>query len=297
MSFLQSFDKVAFDEGEEVSPKKALIGGAALGGLYHVGRNISYEQKEKQLPNAKTVKQLKKSLQPGDILISGSHARGSGHIQVRDLGKSKLRKLFKAVGMKDSTRLYSNSGLLTAVGGGGKYHAGVYMGRGRVAHMTSNEGITTDSLKDFAYQQNIGAYRFGGEGKERQAALKFVKDSLKAKTQYQPFGEYAFQGISNALSPVGRKPCRKVGKGMVCNTLPVRAYSRRDFGPQGEFTYSSDIRAAKGIKPVARMDRTKLPLTTKGLIHGGQLLKGLKWGGAAAAGAIAYNKLFGSKDD
>jgi len=291
MSFISGFIKTASEEDEGViTPQRAVAIGTGVGAAKNIAHDIYLNKREKQLPNTKSLHHFRKKLKPGDVLLLGSTPRHAGGTNVEDLPKP-LRKFLRKAGISGKTELINNSTLLTAIGGGGKYHAGIYLGKGRVGHMTTDTGAVTEWLKDVAPGQNVSAYRFSDLRKgEARSAAQFARRSAKEKTPYQSFARYAPQAISNVISPRGISACRKRGGGMVCNTLPIRAYHHRKFTPQGEWTYTGDLRRAKNLHPVARRDVVKIPwhLKTRNIL--GQASKGLKWGLGAGAGALLLNK-------
>ena len=298
MSFSSGFSKTAGKQSEEkTSPtRKAFYGGTAVGAATNVAHDLYLTHQERKAPNHKSIHKFQKSLKPGDILLIGSTPRASGGTDVSDLPKQ-LRRLAKKFGLKHDTRLLSNSTLLTAIGGGGKYHAGVYLGKGRMGHMTTDTGITTDSLKDHLKGENAAAYRFNNaKKKETQSAVNYVKRELKKKTPYQSFARYAPQALSNFASPVGLGVNRKRKGGLVCNTVPIRAYNKRKFSHQGEWTYTGDIRKAKNLKPVSRRDVVHLPPSLRMRQMLGQASKGLKWG-LGAAGLMSINHYLKSRKE
>lgn len=306
MSFVRGFTKAAASkqQDKEVPVSKAFGAGATLGAAVHMGHDAYLNKKEQKLPNQKSIKKFIKQLKPGDVIISGSTPRNAGSMTVGDLPKS-VQKLLRGVGIKKTLPLYNNSTLLNLAGASGKYHSGVYTGKGRMVHLTTDAGATSETLKDALRGQNIAAYRFTDATKrEMESAARYSKRMAKQKTPYQSLSKYLPQGISNLVSPVGKPACRKRKDGLVCNTLPVRAYEKRKFTSQGEWTYSGDLRKAKNFKPVARREVVKIPFSLKLRNKAGQSLKGIKWGLAAAGGAAAANKLLlpkkpkaGSRED
>lgn len=291
MSFSTGFAKTAAAKDEDrVSPRNAFLGGLAVGAAKNIAHDAYLNHRERGVANSKSIKKFMKNLKPGDVLISGSTPRNAGGYEVADLPRP-VQKLLKKFKVNKNHQLINNSTLLTAIGGGGKYHAGIYVGKGRVAHLTTDAGTSVEHLNDVMRSQNMAAYRFKDVKKrEAESAVRFAKGEAKKKTPYQSFARYSQQALGNVLSPTGLPACRKRKGGMVCNTLPVRAYHKRRF-PHGEWTYSGDLRRAPGLKPVARRDVVKLPWHLKTRSALGHATKGIKWGLGAAAAAAAANKI------
>lgn len=294
MRFIRKNGKVIpIRDDEGVSTRKAGVVGAAAGAGYHVHQGVRAARVEKLAKNSRTLKNFKKNLKEGDILVMGSSPKYSGGHELADVTQhlpkpigAKLTKLAKSVGIKTDTVLASNSTILTAAGAGNKYHAGVYLGNGKVAHMTTDYGATIQNLHEVADKQNITAMRFANaSSRETQTAIKFAKKAVASRAQYKQSTGVA-SAFSNLVLPVGKK----VGKGcegMVCHTLPIRAYGKRTFG-LGEHTFAGDFMKTPGITAIARRDIIKSNLTsTRAFL--GNASKGLKWGVAAALGAGAIN--------
>lgn len=285
---------------DDVSVGGAAAVGAGVGVSYNVAKEVKGNIIDKSVSNSRGLKTFKSKLKAGDILVLGSTSKNSGGIEfgeaVKRLPKAIQKPILKAgkkVGIKKSTTLLSNSTLLTGLGGGTKYHAGVWDGK-KVIHMSTDGGAVRESLTDAVFKQNVSALRFKNAGKrEVESALKFAQGAVKSKTQYQGFSEYAMNGVSSLLIPFGKKASRCKGP-LVCHTLPIRAYAKRKFSFRGEYTFSGDFKHAEDLMTVARRDLIKSPLlTAKGF--GGAALKGLKYAAPAAAVAWGINKIRGEK--
>lgn len=264
----------------------ALIG-AGAGAAINLHADYKANKRELQVSNTKSYAQLKKKLKPGDIIIAGSTARHSGGVTVESLPKP-IQKIYKRMGLGKSHKILSNSSLLNTVGAGSKYHGGIYAGKGRIIHMTTDEGAVSERLEQALSGQNFSAWRPSGKGSsaEMKSAVNFAKKSVKNKVPYESALEYMKEPLVNLTVPnVARKACRDTSKGMVCHTLPVMAYNKRKFS-QGRRTYSGDIRRNQSFKPVARRDVIKLPASVKmrGMI--GQIGRGAAY--ALPGAGIAY---------
>jgi hypothetical protein len=289
MSFSLGFLKKA-DSEEEHPARKAFGIGTGLGAAANIAHNTYLDRKEKRVPHARTVHKFRRNLKPGDIILSGSTARHADGIAGEDLPKV-VQKLLTRYKIPLDKTLINNSTLLTSVGAGGKYHASVYLGKNRVGEMSTDMGATTSSLKELLEGQNATAYRFTGAGKrETGSAVSFAKRMAKKHHPYKSELGSAAIALGNIATPFGSKVCRKTKSGMVCSTLPIRAYHKRQF-PKGEWTYPGDIRKAKGLHPVVRRESVKLPFVLRARTTAGQALKGVKWGLGAAGLAAAHHYL------
>jgi len=276
-----------------VNTQKVGVRGAVLGALYHTHQGEAAHRLESMAKNSRNIHTFKKSLKAGDILVMGSTPKNSGGHELGDIlhgvpGKIKnpILKVAKKIGIKKDTVLLSNSTLLTGVGAGEKYHAGVYLGKGKVAHMTGDVGATIDHIGSLAEKQNVTALRFSNAGqRETAAAVNFAKKAVNSKAQYSNV-----TGLKNAFSNLVFPLSKKVSKdcsSMVCHTLPIRAYGKRAF-TLGEDTFAGDFSKVPGITAVARRDLVKsTSLRAKAFI--GNAAKGLKWGAAAALVGAAIN--------
>jgi hypothetical protein len=294
--FLDGFHKYAsLSEKDRKDVRNAGLAAGGVGAARHIGHEMYLNHREKKLKNSKSLNEFVKKLKEGDIILSGSTPRHSGAIRLSDMPKS-IQNIGKAFGGKKSTVITTNSTLLNQLGGGSKYHAGVYTGKKRIAHMSTDTGAVSESLvgnkrfESTVRGQNVAAYRFKDSTKaERTSASNFAKRSVKSKVPYQKTTTLMGQVAGNLLSPVGKKASRKRKDGMVCNTLPIRAYEKRKFS-KGEWTYSGDIRKAKNLVPIARRDVVKIPWHLRARNMAGQGSKGLKWGLGAAAATYGYKK-------
>lgn len=297
--FLEGFKKQAnsLSDKDRKDVKRAGIGGTAAGAALYGGHDYLLDQREKKLPNRKTYAELKKQLKPGDILISGGVPKHSDPMYLSAKIPQKIWDRIPTFGLPRDVhdpRKTTISSLLSGVGGGSKYHAAIYLGKGRVGHMSGD--AYNHSLKDAFHTQNVAAYRFKDSTKrERESAVNYVRGVIKKKTPYSLI-KAAPQVLTNLVSPVGRKACRSRKGSQVCNTLPTRAYDKRRFTWQGEHTYSGDLRKAKNLVPVARKDAFKLPVAYSVRGRVGQAAKGLKLGLGAAAVTYGYKKYQAHKD-
>lgn len=282
---LKTADKKENDDKGTLT-RGALIG-AGTGAAINLHADWKAGKRELQVPNTKSYASLKKTLKPGDIIIAGSTARHSGGIEVGYLPKP-IQKIYKKMGMGKSHKVLSNSSLLNTVGAGSKYHGGVYAGKGRIIHMTTDQGAVSERLEDALVGQNFSAWRPTGKGssKEMKSAVNFAKRSVGKKVPYESALEYIKEPLVNLTVPnIARKACRDTSKGMVCHTLPAMAYNKRKF-TQGRRTYSGDIRRNKTFVPVARRDVVKLPLSVKARGAIGQIGRGIAY--ALPGAGIAY---------
>lgn len=286
MSFAQGFSPKKDKEGHKY--RKAFGVGTVVGAAANIGHDAYLNHRERKVSNTKSIKALRQKMKPGDIILTGTTARHAGGWDVSDLPKP-VQKVLKTFGLKDEHTVINNSRLLTSLGVGGKYHAGIYLGKGRMGEMLSDVGASSNALKDTLVGQNTAVYRFkDAKKKEVSGAIGWTKKMIKKKEPYKTISKTAPLAITNLLSPIGAAISRKNKNGMVCSTLPLRAYHKRKFSLQGEHTFSGDIRKAKNLVPVARRDVVKLPFGQKARGVVGQGLKGLKWGlGAAALAGIA----------
>ena len=270
------------DKGE-LSKTKAGVAGAAVGAAYHVRKGLIAAKAESMAKNHRSMAKFTAHLQPGDILVMGSAPKHSGGHEAGDYIPHKVLEKF---GVKKDTIIASNSTILTGAGAGKKYHAGIYLGKGKVSHMSTDHGAVIEKISDVAEKQNVTALRFSNATKsETEGAIKFAKAAVKKKVPYQKTMGIT-SGLSNLVLPVGKK-AEKVFTPMVCHTLPIRSYAKRAFA-LGEHTYAGDFIKTPGIAAVARHDVVKTGLTgTKAFV--GNAAKGLKWGVAAAVGAAAIN--------
>ncbi len=281
------------DQEDGLSKKKAGAGGALAGAAYHTRKGIIANSAEKLAKNHRSLAKFKANLQPGDILVMGSAPKHSGGHEVGGLTamlpkgvKTHAEKLLKKAGIKSTDVFASNSSILTASGAGSKYHAGVYLGKGKVAHMSTDAGAVIEKLGDVVEKQNVSALRFANASKsETNSAIKFAKAAAKKKVPYQKTMGIT-SGLSNLVAPIGKKASQNFSE-MVCHTLPIRSYAKRGFA-LGEHTYAGDFMKTPGISAIARHDVMKTGLTNiKAFV--GNSAKGLKWGVAAFAGAAAIN--------
>jgi hypothetical protein len=286
--FLGGFKKQSgsLDKGDRKDVRNSAIAGTAGGAALYAGHDYMLDRREKKLPNRRTFSEFKKHLNPGDILISGGTPAKSDALWLSSKIPQKLWEMTPEI-IKDR-KITTISSMLSGAGAGSKYHAGIYLGKNRVGHMSG--GAYNESLKAAFKNQNVAAYRFGDSTKkERESAVKYVRKVIKDKTPYS-LAKAAPQVLTNLVSPIGRKANRKAKGSQVCNTLPSRAYNKRRFTWQGEHTYSGDLRKAKNLAPVARKDAFKLPIayTARGRL--GQAAKGIKFGLGAAAATYGYKK-------
>jgi uncharacterized protein YciI len=299
--FTTSFIKSAQQDDGSWGPTATK--GAAIGAGIGAAKNIAHElylnHRERKVSNTRGHKDFLKKLKRGDLLVAGSTPAHSGAVTLGDLPKP-IANLGKKFGMKGSKKVLTNSTMLTSIGGGGKYHGLIYLGKGKVGHMTSDEGAAIEPLSLAAEKQNLAAYRLKkgkGHGQASRAA-KFAESSKKKKVQYQSTLETMKEPLSNIAipKPFGEKACRNTKKGMVCHTLPAMAYDKQKFS-QGRRTYSGDLRRNMNFEPVARKETIKIPMSvkTRGML--GQASKGLKYALPAAALATAAKYLKNKKQE
>lgn len=289
--FTSGFLKIAkiSDEDKSALKRGALIG-AGVGAVKHVGTDAYLSMRERKAANIRDITKFKKSLKPGDVLILGSSPKGSGAVTFGDLPPS-VQKGLKAVGLgkSKSSKILTNSTMLNSIGAGSKYHGAVYLGKGRVAHMSTDMGAVNESLASALKGQNTAAYRLKkgkGTSQQTRSAVSFARSAVKKKVPYQAFAETAKEPLTNMLVPdVARKACRNTSKGMVCHTLPTMAYNKQKFS-QGRRTYSGDIRRNTNFTPVARRDVVKIPMMTKFKGVVGNMGKGLSY--ALPGAAVGY---------
>lgn len=282
------------DKKEEgLSKTNAAVAGTAVGAGIHTRQSVKAAAVEKLAKNHRSLTKFQANLQPGDILSMGSTPKNSGGHEFSEISKlapksfrAHLDKAAKAVGIRKNTVIASNSSILTAAGAGKKYHAAVYLGKGKVAHMSTDGGAVIEHLHQVAEKQNITAMRFGNATKaETESAISFAKEAVKRKVPYQATAGTT-SAFSNLIAPIGKKATQNFSP-MVCHTMPIRAYAKRAFA-LGEHTYAGDFMKTPGITAVARHDIIKSSsLSLKAVL--GNSAKGLKWGAAAAVGAAAIN--------
>lgn len=294
MRFIRQHGKIV-PINDERNVKGAAVGGAAVGAAYHVQRESAGHVIDQAAKNTRSVAKFKSELKAGDILIMGSIPKHSGGHEFGDIVgmlpkkvQGAATKYGKKIGLNKNTLLASNSSILKSVGAGNKYHAGVYLGKGRVAHMSTDHGAVSEKLHDVIRAQNVSAYRFKGADKEAEAAVKFAKKAVKAKVPYKATMG-ATDAAVNLVTGIGRKATKCLDP-MVCHTLPLRAYSGRSAGLAGENAFSGAIKHIKGISAIARRDTIKAPLMGARVIAG-SVLKGAKWGLAAGLAAAAIGAL------
>lgn len=194
-----------------------------------------------------------------------------------------LKSAGKAVGLKPKSLLLSNATTLPLSGAGAKYHSGVYLGHGRVGHMTTDVGATTDSLHAFVDKNNVSVLRLKNvKQNEIREALQFSRSIVEKKTPYQSYGEYAMNAFSNYIIPINKVTKKSTRfTPLVCHTLPIRSYLKRKF-TSGEHTFSGDFKNMDSMAVIAKRNVIKAGGTeAKALI--GIAGRGLKWGVAAAA--------------
>lgn len=278
---------------------EASAAGAAGGAAFHIRRDAVANAAEKRIKNTKSVKDLQKMMQPGDILVTGSTPHTSGWHTYEDalagIKSEKIRNAFekygKKVGLKKNTQVTpALSTTLAALGVGKKSHAGVYLGNGKVAHAYPSEGVFKDTLEHALHGSSATVYRFkDATKKETSNAVRYANAAVRNKVKYQKIPVASKNVLTNLGVPFLKK--HSVGKERfnpaVCHTVPIRAYGRRAF-EKGEHTFAGDFKFTKGLKAVARRDIGHGP---KILNYIGQSLKGLKWGVAAGAAALAYGAL------
>lgn len=294
--FTSSFTKIA--QEDDGSWKSMAAKGAALGAGVGAAKNIAHEailnRREKKVKNTRSEKHFIRKLKRGDILIAGSTPKHSGHVTVADL-PAPIANVAKKLGAKGKHEVISNSTMLTAIGGGGKYHGMIYLGKGKVGHMSTDMGARVEHLRDAGERQNLAAYRLkkGKDKGQAESAARFAERAKKKKVQYQKLTETIKEPLSNAFipKPGGQRACRDTSKGMVCHTLPAMAYHKQKFS-QGRRTYSGDLRRNLNFEPVARRDTIKITKAMKARNLLGQASKGLKYAvpGAAIASAVKYLK-------
>lgn len=280
------------EESDGAPVKKSAAIGAAAGAIYHGSVELKASKAESLAKNHKTFTNFKQKLQPGDILVLGStpkhssgHAFGELSKQLPKSFRKPVNKLARKVGIHRNSIVLSNSSLLTGVGAGEKYHGAVYLGKGKVAHMSTDAGAVIEKLSDVGHKQNITALRFPNASKAEVAnAVKFARTAVKKKVPYLD-SVGVKSAFSNLVAPIGKKATQSCGP-MVCHTLPIRAYVKRSF-TLGEHTFAGDFMKTPGIAAIARRDVIKSPFTTvKAVI--GKSAKGLKWGLAAGAAAATF---------
>lgn len=270
-------------EQNEISKSKAAAVGTAVGATVHVRKGLIAAKVESMAKNHRSLKKFTASIQPGDILVMGSTSKHSGGHLAGDWMSKPIRKLF---GLKRNDVLMSNANILTSVGAGKKYHGGIYMGKGKISHMSTDAGAVIEKISDAARKQNITALRFSNASKsETKSALNFAGKAVKKSVSYKKTMGVD-SAISNLIAPIAKKSSQSFSP-MVCHTLPIRAYVKRAFA-LGEHTYAGDFIKTPGITAVARHDVVKTGLTgAKAFV--GNAAKGLKWGAAAVIGAAAIN--------
>ena len=293
--FTVGFVKISkADKDSKGDMKATALKGAAIGAGIGAAKNIAHEaylnKRESSISNTKGVNQFKNKLQKGDVIITGSTPRNSGGIELSDMPEA-IQNVGKKFGIKPNTKLTTNSSVLTAIGGGGKYHAMIYLGNGRVGHMSTDAGAVSESIHDAIKGQNAAAYRQGSKA-QADSAVKFTRKAIKNKVPYSGAAEVVKEPLSNILipKPFGQKACRDTKKGMVCHTLASKAYNKQTFS-QGARTYSGDLRRNMNFEPVARRDVVKIPTSMKIRNYAGQALKGIKYAIPGAAAALAISKI------
>lgn len=274
------------------------VAGAAFtaGATKNVLQRYSDHLKDKALPNSRSIADFKEKLQPGDILIMGSNDAGSGTVRVKDL-PGVIRKGAKMIGKKDSDAVISNSSMLRAIGGGAKYHAGVYTGNGKVVHMSTDAGAVSESLDSALARQNTTALRLkSGNKTEIKSAVNFAKKMHAEKVPYQGMKEILKEPAHNYFLPqIPRAATRCSKDGLVCHTLPLMSYHKQKFSA-GRRTLSGDIARNTNFERVAKRDVIKNTFRMNALDYTGQAAKGLKYALPAAGIAYGVNKYLNNRN-
>lgn len=304
--FTSGFLKIAkiSDEDKSALKRGALIG-AGVGAVKNIGHNAILDARERKAKNARTTSLFKKSLRPGDIIISGTNTRLGESYVTLDL-PDKLHGIAKKMGLKDNSKLLNLPNTLTSIGAGTKYHAGVYVGKGRMAHLYPHQGAHTMKLDDALSGENAAAYRLKsnvpGRKKQIKDALGITKKHTKARTPYRSFSGQAKEFFTNVAVPTmpgGLKARANCKDGLVCHSLPAVAYKDQKWS-HGANTFSGDLRRNTNFEPVVRKDVVKLPTALKVRSHIASVGKGLKYalpGAAVGYGIHKYKQFKKEKDD
>lgn len=276
-NFWTGFVKCAEEDKKRlISPLAAGAAATGTGAAIESGYNIYKDRSEnRSVGRSRSLKDLQKKLNPGDIVFSRSKLKDSPMLAG---GKVPLR----------------TTELIQGITGSPHYHSGIYRGRGRVSQMVGGVGYKGESsaFKDAFLGEEIKVYRpAGAKSKEIQRAVQKAKQ-IKGTPYKNKKGI-----LSQALGTIGgigpsSKACKLGPKGSHTCTSAIAAVYPNQF--KSEYVTPNEMRNTKGMTLLGRYGKN--PLRPGEVIANrvvAPLLRNAKWGLGAAGLAYGANKLHG----
>ena len=277
LAFWKGFIKQANEELTDA--QKAGIAGVAGTGTAATAISASNLIKDKLEDvrgfKAKKKRDFIKNLKPGDVLYSGYHSKDSPDLHVA--GRKMPLKASEIAQLASGTPYY---------------HAGVYLGKGRVGHAGGkDEKFKVTKLDKSMSGSRYKAYRPELSKKEVDSAVKYIEGLGKKKVKYKTDADTIAQGARMLFDPTGGpKTDRKTCKGVVCNTAVTKAYNK---ALPNEYAHVHDVRSSGKFKYLGQYNNIKSPALREKVIQRFvyPALRGLKWGAGAAGLTYAGSKL------